>query len=44
VLKRIDQGEGDTFILRSDNPAYQPIVVSREDIRGVWRVLLRMIQ
>ena len=44
VLKRIDQGEGDTFILRSDNPAYQPIVVTREDIRGVWRVLLRMIQ
>ena len=44
VLKRIDQGEGDTFILRSDNPAYQPIVDSREDIRGVWRVLLRMIQ
>ena len=44
VLKRIDQGENDTFILRSDNPAYQPIVVTREDIRGVWRVLLRMIQ
>lgn len=44
VLKRIDQGEGGTFVLRSDNPAYQPIVVSREDIRGVWRVLLRMIQ
>lgn len=44
VLKRIDQGENDTFILRSDNPAYQPIVVTRDEIRGVWRVLLRMIQ
>ena len=45
VLKRIDQGGTDgVFILRSDNPAYQPIVVSREEIRGVWRVLLRMIQ
>jgi Predicted transcriptional regulator len=44
VLKRIDQGENGTFILRSDNPAYQPIVVTRDEIRGVWRVLLRMIQ
>ena len=45
VLKRIDQTEDpDTFILRSDNPAYQPIRIGREDIRGVWRVLLRMIQ
>lgn len=45
VLKRIDQGGTDgVFILRSDNPAYQPIVVNREEIRGVWRVLLRMIQ
>ena len=45
VLKRIDQTEDpDTFILRSDNPAYQPIHIGREDIRGVWRVLLRMIQ
>ena len=45
VLKRIDQGDDpDTFLLRSDNPAYQPIRIAREDIRGVWRVLLRMIQ
>ena len=45
VLKRIDQGDApDVFVLRSDNPAYQPIVIHREDIRGVWRVLLRMIQ
>ena len=45
VLKRIDQSDDpDTFILRSDNPAYQPIRIGREDIRGVWRVLLRMIQ
>lgn len=45
VLKRIDQTDDpDTFILRSDNPAYQPIRIGREDIRGVWRVLLRMIQ
>ena len=45
VLKRIDQGDTpDVFVLRSDNPAYQPIVIHRDDIRGVWRVLLRMIQ
>jgi len=45
LLKRIDQTDDpDEFILRSDNPAYQPIRICREDIRGVWRVLLRMIQ
>ena len=45
VLKRIDPGGADgVFVLRSDNPAYQPIIVQREDIRGIWRVLLRMIQ
>lgn len=45
VLKRIDQTDDpDVFILRSDNPAYQPIRIDRGDIRGVWRVLLRMIQ
>jgi phage repressor protein C with HTH and peptisase S24 domain len=45
VLKRIDQTDDpDVFVLRSDNPAYQPIRIDREDIRGVWRVLLRMIQ
>ena len=45
VLKRIDPSDDpDVFVLRSDNPAYQPIRIRREDIRGVWRVLLRMIQ
>lgn len=45
VLKRIDQSDDpDVLILRSDNPAYQPIRIDRDDIRGVWRVLLRMIQ
>lgn len=45
VLKRIDQTDDpDVFVLRSDNPAYQPIRIDRDDIRGVWRVLLRMIQ
>ena len=45
VLKRIDQTDDpDVFVLRSDNPAYQPIRIHRSDIRGVWRVLLRMIQ
>lgn len=45
VLKRIDQTDTpDVWVLRSDNPAYQPIRISTEDIRGVWRVLLRMIQ
>ena len=45
VLKRIDQSDDpDVFVLRSDNPAYQPIRIHRSDIRGVWRVLLRMIQ
>lgn len=45
VLKRIDQTDDpDVFVLRSDNPAYQPIRIDRGDIRGVWRVLLRMIQ
>lgn len=45
VLKRIDQTEDpDVWVLRSDNPAYQPIRINTEDIRGVWRVLLRMIQ
>lgn len=45
VLKRIDQTEDpDVWVLRSDNPAYQPIRINTENIRGVWRVLLRMIQ
>lgn len=45
VLKRIDQTDDpNIWILRSDNPAYQPIRIGTEDIRGVWRVLLRMIQ
>lgn len=45
VLKRIDQTDDpDVFVLRSDNPAYQPIRIQTSDIRGVWRVLLRMIQ
>lgn len=45
VLKRVDKGGTDgVFILRSDNPAYQPIIVQSDEIRGIWRVLLRMIQ
>lgn len=45
VLKRIDQTDDpDVWVLRSDNPAYQPIRINTENIRGVWRVLLRMIQ
>ena len=45
LLKRIDQtDEPDCWMLRSDNPAYQPIRISTADVRGVWRVLLRMIQ
>lgn len=31
-------------VYRQLNPAYQPIRINTENIRGVWRVLLRMIQ
>lgn len=45
VLKRVFPTEdGDVLELRSDNPAYPPVFMPTAHIRGVWRVLLRMIQ
>ncbi len=45
VLKRILPTEDDdVWELRSDNPAYPPFRINTENVRGVWRVLLRMIQ
>lgn len=45
VLKRILPTEDETvWELRSDNPNYPPFKINTENVRGVWRVLLRMIQ
>lgn len=45
LLKRIDQtADPQVWVLRSDNPDYQPIRINTEDVRGVWRVLLMMRQ
>lgn len=45
VLKRImPTDEGDVWELRSDNPDYPPFRIRTQHVRGVWRVLLRMIQ
>jgi phage repressor protein C with HTH and peptisase S24 domain len=45
VLKRIlPTDDEDVWELRSDNPAYPPFKIKTEHVRGVWRVLLRMIQ
>lgn len=45
VLKRVfPTDDGDILELRSDNPAYPPVRMPTAHIRGVWRVLLRMIQ
>lgn len=45
MLKRILPTENENeWELRSDNPAYPPFHIRTEHVRGVWRVLLRMIQ
>lgn len=45
MLKRILPTDADdVWELRSDNPAYPPFRIRTEHVRGVWRVLLRMIQ
>jgi len=45
VLKRILPTEDPTvWELRSDNPAYPPFKIRTDQVRSVWRVLLRMIQ
>ena len=45
VLKRIlPTDDSDVWELRSDNPDYPPFRIRTEHVRGVWRVLLRMIQ
>lgn len=45
MLKRIMPTDSeDMWELRSDNPDYPPFRIRTEHVRGVWRVLLRMIQ
>ena len=45
MLKRIMPTDSeDVWELRSDNPAYPPFRIRTRCVRGVWRVLLRMIQ
>lgn len=45
MLKRIMPTDSeDVWELRSDNPDYPPFRIRTEHVRGVWRVLLRMIQ
>lgn len=45
MLKRIMPTDTeDVWELRSDNPAYPPFRIRTRCVRGVWRVLLRMIQ
>lgn len=45
VLKRILPTEDENvWELRSDNPEYPPFRINTDNVRGVWRVLLRMIQ
>lgn len=45
VLKRILPTEDESvWELRSDNPEYPPFRINTDNVRGVWRVLLRMIQ
>lgn len=45
VLKRIlPTDDSAVWELRSDNPDYPPFRIRTEHVRGVWRVLLRMIQ
>jgi phage repressor protein C with HTH and peptisase S24 domain len=45
VLKRILPTEDkDVWELRSDNPSYPPFRIHTDNVRGVWRVLLRLIQ
>jgi len=45
VLKRIlPTDDENVWELRSDNPNYPPFKINVENVRGVWRVLLRMIQ
>jgi len=45
VLKRIMPTDTeDVWELRSDNPDYPPFRIRTAHVRGVWRVLLRMIQ
>ena len=45
VLKRILPTDDDrVWELRSDNPAYPPFRIRTEQVRSVWRILLRMIQ
>lgn len=45
VLKRVFPTDDEGVLeLRSDNPAYPPVRMPTAHVRGVWRVLLRMIQ
>lgn len=45
VLKRVFPTDDEGVLeLRSENPAYPPVRIPTAHIRGVWRVLLRMIQ
>lgn len=45
VLKRIMPTEDErVWELRSDNPNYPPFRIRTDQVRSVWRVLLRMIQ
>ena len=45
VLKRVFPTDDEGVLeLRSDNPAYPPVKMPTAHVRGVWRVLLRMIQ
>lgn len=45
VIKRIMPTDDDgVWELRSDNPDYPPFRIRTEHVRGVWRILLRMIQ
>lgn len=45
VLKRIlPTDDPRVWELRSDNPAYPPFKIRTDQVRSVWRVLLRMIQ